>query len=88
MPRVVSWSLLQRIIEQNVGIPVPGVEGESLVFKVFYPDRVQHRCLVLRNAFQSEMWSRSFFLVCLVAAIKISPRTKFILFFSRSSSCL
>ena len=38
------------------------VEGEALVYKVFFPDRVQHRYMVLRNAFLSGMWSRSLFL--------------------------
>ena len=52
------------------------VVGGVLVFKVFFPDRVQHRCLVLKNAFQSEMWSRSLVLVCLVAAIKIFSQDK------------
>ena len=35
------------------------VEGESLVFKVFFPDRVQQRCMVPRNAFLSGLWSRT-----------------------------
>ena len=65
------------------------VEGESLVFKVFFPDRVQHRCLVLRNAFLSVMWSRSLVLVCLVKAFKIfSPGQSSSSSFPRSSSCL
>ena len=34
------------------------VEGESLVFKVFFPDRVQPRCLPW-NAFLSGLWSRT-----------------------------
>ena len=46
------------------------VEGEALVYKVFFPDRVQHRYMVLRNAFLSGMWSRSLFLG-LVKAFKI-----------------
>ena len=35
------------------------VEGEFLVFKVFFPDRVQQRCLVPWNAFLSGLWSKS-----------------------------
>ena len=35
------------------------VEGEFLVFKVFSLDRVQQRCILLRNAFLSGLWSRS-----------------------------
>ena len=46
------------------------VEGEALVYKVFFPDRVQHRYMVLRNTFLSGMWSRSLFLG-LVKAFKI-----------------
>ena len=35
------------------------VEGETLVFKVFTLKRVQQRCVLLRNAFLSGLWSRS-----------------------------
>ena len=35
------------------------VEGETLVFKVVFPDRVQQRCLVPRNVFLSGLWSRT-----------------------------
>ena len=35
------------------------VEGESLVIKVFFPDRVQQRCMFLQNAFLSGLWSRT-----------------------------
>ena len=36
------------------------VEGDTLVFKVFLPDRVPQRCLLPpRNAFLSGLWSRS-----------------------------
>ena len=35
------------------------VEGDTLVFKVFLPDRVQQRRLPPRNAFLSGLWSRS-----------------------------
>ena len=43
----------------------------SGVLKVFSQNRVQHRCLVLRNAFLGGMWSRSLFLVVLVKAFEI-----------------
>ena len=35
------------------------MEGDTLVFKVFLPDRVQQRRLPPRNAFLSGLWSRS-----------------------------
>ena len=35
------------------------VEGDTLVFKVFLPDRVQQRHFPPRNAFLSGLWSRS-----------------------------
>ena len=47
------------------------VEGEVLVFKVFFPDRVRQCSLLLRNAFLSGSWSRSLLLACLVEAFKI-----------------
>ena len=47
------------------------VEGDTLVFKVFLPGRVQQRRLPLRNAFLSGLWSKTWILVCLVAAFKI-----------------
>ena len=47
------------------------VEGETSVFKVFLPDRVQQRSLLLRNAVLSGLWSRSLILAWLVAAFKI-----------------
>ena len=53
VPTVVSFSLLQRIREQNVDILVPGGGGDLLVFKVFTPNRVQQRRSFLRNAFLS-----------------------------------
>ena len=47
------------------------VEGETSVFTVFLPDRVQQRSLLLRNAVLSGLWSRSLILAWLVAAFKI-----------------
>ena len=47
------------------------VEGETSVFKVFLPDRVQQRSLLLRNAVLSGLWSRSLILEWLVEAFKI-----------------
>ena len=44
VPMIVSSSLLQRIVEQNVDIPVLGHGGRFLlVFKVFALNRVQQR---------------------------------------------
>ena len=37
----------------------PVVEGELPVFKVFFPDRVQQRRVLQRNALLSGLWSRS-----------------------------
>ena len=81
VPTIISFSSLQRIVEQNVDIPVPygGVRGLQ-----GFPAGQDSTS----NAFLSGMWSRSLILVGLVEAFKIfSPRTKFILFFSQSSSC-
>ena len=47
------------------------VEGESLVFKVFFLNRVQQRCMFLRNAFLSGLWGRSLISPFLVEANKI-----------------
>ena len=71
VPTIVSFSLLQQMMEQNVGIPVPGGGGriESLVFKVFSQNRVQQLCFLLQNAFLSGFWSRS--LIFPVQALKI-----------------
>ena len=71
VPTIVSWSLLQRIMEQNVGIQFLVVEGEALVYKVFFPDRVQQRRSFLQNAFLSGLWSRSSTFLLPVAAFKI-----------------
>ena len=40
-----------------------------MVFKVFFPDRVQQRCILLRNVFLRGLWSRS--LISQMEAIKI-----------------
>ena len=37
VPTIVSWSLLQWIMEQNVGIPVPGGGGRSAGLQGFLP---------------------------------------------------
>ena len=51
VPTIVPFSSLQRIVEQTVDNPVPGhVEGESLVFKVFFPDIVQQRLVPSRSS--------------------------------------
>ena len=47
------------------------VEGETPVFKVFFPDRVQQCSLLLRNAFLSGLWSRSLILASSEEAFKI-----------------
>ena len=48
------------------------VEGETLVFKVFFFfDRLQQRSLLLRNAVLSGLWSRSLILAWLVEAFQI-----------------
>ena len=59
VPTIISYSWLQLGLEQNVDIPVPVVEAETLVFEVFSLNGVQRRCMFLRNAFLSELWSRS-----------------------------
>ena len=55
VPTILSYSSLQRSVEQHVDIPLV-VEDQVLVFKVF-PHRVQQRGLS-RNAL-SGLWSRS-----------------------------
>ena len=42
-------SLSQRIMEQNVDIQFLVMEGDLLVFKIFFPDRVQ-QCRLLRRS--------------------------------------
>ena len=49
VPTVVSFSSLQRSVEQNIDIPVPQVREVAEVFKVFVQDR----------ALQQRTWSRS-----------------------------
>ena len=67
VPTIVSYSSLQRNMEQNVDIPVPGRGGRVSGLRV--PDRVQQRRVLPRNAFLSGLWSRS--LIFLVEAFKI-----------------
>ena len=59
VPTIVSYSSLQRIMEQNVDIPVPGRGGRSSGLQGFSRDRIQQRGVLLRNAFLSGLWSRS-----------------------------
>ena len=59
VPTTVSYSSLQRTVEQLVDIPVPGGGGEFLVLKVFFPGRVQQRFMVPWNAFLSGLWRRT-----------------------------
>ena len=63
------------------------VEGDSLVFKVFFPDRVQQRRSrsFLRNAFLSILLSRS--LTFPVEVFKVFARTEFICINLISSWC-
>ena len=74
VPTIVSYSSLQRNMEQNVDLQFLVVEGEVLVFKVFFPDRVQQRCFPLKNVFLSGMWSRSS--IFPVEAFKIFPQVR------------
>ena len=46
------------------------VEGNTSVFKVSSQDSVQQRCMPLRNAVLSGLWSRSWILVCLVEVLQ------------------
>ena len=75
VPTIVSGLCCSGLWSRTWAFQFLVVEGEALVYKVFFPDRVQHRYLVL-NAFLSEMWSRSLVLVCLVAAFKIFSQDK------------
>ena len=60
VPTIVSYSLLQLIMEQNADIPVPlGRGGRTLVFKVLPQNRVQQQRFLLQNAFLSGLWSRT-----------------------------
>ena len=49
VPTIVSYSSLQRTMEQHVDIPVPRRGGR--IFKVFFPDRVRHPRFLLQCAF-------------------------------------
>ena len=46
------------------------VEGETSIFKVFFPDRVQPRRVFFWNAFLSRLWSRSLTFLFLLEAFK------------------
>ena len=84
VPTTVSYSSLQRTLEQLVDIPVPGGGGPSSVFMGFSQDSVQQRRLP-ENAFLSGLWSRSLTLF-LVEVFLVLSQVKFI-FFSLSSWC-
>ena len=58
VPTTVSYSSLQRTVEQHVDIPVPGGGGPSFGLHGFLQDSVQQRRL-LENAFLSGLWSGS-----------------------------
>ena len=62
VPTLISYSSLQRSVEQLVDIPVPGGGGSISGLQGFSLDRVQQRRLP-RNAFLSGLWSRSLTLV-------------------------
>ena len=49
VPTIVSWSLLQRIMEQNVGIPVPGGGGRSAGLQGFLPGQSSTSLLGLQE---------------------------------------
>ena len=84
VPTIVSFSLLQRIREQNVGIPVPGCGGRIAGLQGFPPgqsstalpssqERISER--IVEQIVDIPRWRTS----------RFSPRTQFILFFARSS---
>ena len=74
VPTIVSFSLLQRIVEQNVNIPFPD-HGGWFVFKVFPLKRIQRR--LRRRSLTFPFWKEVF---------KVFARARFI-FFSLSSWC-
>ena len=53
------------------------VEGETLVFKVFFPDTVQQRFMVLWNALLSGLRSSSLVFLFLVEAFQIFAQDRF-----------
>ena len=57
VPTIVSYSSLQRTMEQHVDIPVPGGGGRNVSLQFFSLDSVQQRCILLRNVFLSGLWS-------------------------------
>ena len=60
VPTIISYSSLQRTVEQHVDIPVPDGGGPISGLQGFSPlDRVQQRRLPPRNACLSGLWSRS-----------------------------
>ena len=69
VPTIVSYSWLQLRRSTTSTFQFLVVEGEFLVFKVFFPDRVQQHCMFLLSVFLSGLWSRSW--ICLVEAFKI-----------------
>ena len=88
VPTIVSYSLLQRTMEQHVDIPVPGRGGRNAGLQGFLPEqsstalhvsqeRISERIVEQIVDFPRFWWTPS----------RFSPRTEFILFFARSSSC-
>ena len=69
VPTIISFSSLQRTVEQNVDIPVPGRGGRIAGLQGFLPGQGSTALLFLKNVLLSGLWSRS--LIFPVEAFKI-----------------
>ena len=102
VPTIVSNSLLQRIVEQNVDIPVPGYGGRYAGLQGFPPEQSSTASGAEQifdfpsgggfQGFLSRQGSRSANKIVAVPASGAGlqdflPGQSFILFFARSSSC-
>ena len=86
VPTIVSYSSLQRTVEHHVDIPVPGRAGRASGLQGFLPGQSSTALLSSQKRISEQIveqivdfpgWSPS----------RVSPRTKFILFFALSSWC-
>ena len=75
VPRIVSFSSLQRIVEQNVAIPVPGVGGRLAGLQGFLPGQSSRAPTVAQIVDNPAPGG----------GLQGAPRTEFILIFALSS---
>ena len=88
VPTIVSWSLLQLIMEQNVNIPVPGRGRRSAGLKGFLPGQSSTMLHVSQERISERIVDQIVdFTVSGGGLQDFRPGQSFILFFARSSSC-